>query len=491
MTLSTLLAGFASVDPSLADLDITAVTADSRRCAPGTLFVALPRGDRAGFVHDGHDFAPAAVAAGATAVVATRPLPDLGTPVVVVEDTRWLLPRLAGRLVRDPSRQMRLVGITGTNGKTTSSYLLEAIWRHMGRPSAVVGTIETRLADRQREPGMTTPDPVTLQQLWADCLAYGVHEGVIEVSSHALHQYRVGATHFTAALFTNLTQDHLDYHPDLEDYFAAKCRLFAPDDWGQAPRAVINIDDPYGRRLLAQLGPEAISYGFGEGAVVRGVEPEYDAHGSHVRVVTPAGEWRQDLLVLGEYNISNALGVIGVALALELPLEAIRAGLAGCAGAPGRLEPVRCGQDFTVLVDYAHTPDAVHQATSALRGLTPGRVITVFGCGGDRDRGKRPQMGRIAAERSDIVVVTSDNPRTEDPDAIIAEIMAGIPAGLAEVHTEPDRAEAIRLAIDLAQAGDTVLILGKGHEDYQILGTEKHHFDDREVAHEHLGGRGL
>jgi UDP-N-acetylmuramoyl-L-alanyl-D-glutamate--2,6-diaminopimelate ligase len=488
MTLGQLLAGCAEVAPEVAGVALGGLTADSRRVAPGDLFVALPKWPRAGFKFDGHDFVSAAVAAGAVAVVAQEPVAAT-VPVVRAPDTRRLLPRLAARWFGAPSEKLRLVGVTGTNGKTTITYLLEAIWRAAGQPCVVVGTIETRLGDERRPAVTTTPDPLTLQALWRECADRGLRFGAMEVSSHALDQHRVDATRYEVAVFTNLTQDHLDYHGDMESYFAAKAKLFEPDDEGRQPKAVVNADDAYGVRLLAGGLPAALSFGFGPTAEVRAEAVVCGATGSSFQCLTPAGAWRQELATVGRYNVANALAAIGAALALGIAPAAIAEGLAGCAGAPGRLERVDAGQPFGVLVDYAHTPDALQKAIAAVRPLAR-RVITVFGCGGDRDRTKRPLMGALAAAGSDLAVVTSDNPRSEAPEAIVADITAGIGGELgAKVAVEVDRRAAIGLAIAAAQPGDIVLIAGKGHEDYQLVAGEKHHFDDREVARDCLAGR--
>jgi UDP-N-acetylmuramoyl-L-alanyl-D-glutamate--2,6-diaminopimelate ligase len=482
MKLGELLRGHANVDAAHAGVIVTGLTADSRQVHPGALFVALPKLDRAGFQFDGHDFIDAAVEAGAAAVLAQRPV-GATVPVIVVADTRRALPRLAARWYGEPSRGLRITAFTGTNGKTTSTYLLEACWRAAGQRTVVVGTVETRLGEERRPAATTTPDPVTLQALWRECVDRGYEAAMMEVSSHALDQHRVDATRFEVAVFTNLTQDHLDYHTSMADYFAAKARLFEADDYGAQPTAVLNVDDGAGRELLHRGTHEPWSFGFSADAMVRATDAVYTPAGSTFTVHTPKGEWSQKLLLPGAYNVSNALGVIAAALALGLPREAIAAGLEGCRGAPGRLEPVNAGQDFGVLVDYAHTPDALAKAIGALRALTTGRLITVFGCGGDRDRAKRPEMGRIAAAGSDVAVVTSDNPRNEPPQRIIEHILAGIGDELRpRVVVEADRAAAIGLAIGLARSGDLVLIAGKGHEDYQIVGVTKHHFDDREVA---------
>ncbi len=317
----------------------------------------------------------------------------------------------------------------------------------------------------------------------------GVGAGCMEVSSHALHQHRTDATRFEAAVFTNLTQDHLDYHDDLEEYFAAKSRLFAPDDQGRAPRAVVNADDPYGRRLLETASGEPLSFGLKPGSQVGADGLICAADGSRFTLVTPSGSWPQALRIVGRYNVLNALGAAAAALALGVGPESIAAALAGSTGAPGRLERVDEGQAFAVLVDYAHTPDALDNAIRAVRAICAGRVITLFGCGGDRDATKRPIMGRVAAELSDLVVVTSDNPRTEPPDTIVGQIVAGIPAGTRAV-IEVDRRAAIGLALAEARPADVVLLAGKGHEDYQILGEQKVHFDDREVAADWLRRHG-
>jgi UDP-N-acetylmuramoyl-L-alanyl-D-glutamate--2,6-diaminopimelate ligase len=490
MTLGDLLAGWAPLEPSWDHLVLTGLTADSRAVKPGDLFVALPKLDRPGFRHDGHDFVAQAVAAGAVAVLATHPVPA-PVPVIVVDDTRLLLGPLAAAFHGQPSRELTLVGVTGTNGKTTITYLLEAIFRANGWRTVVAGTVETRLGDERRPATTTTPDPVTLQRLWREAVDQGITAGAMEVSSHALHQHRTDGTHFAAAVFTNLTQDHLDYHESLEEYFESKVALFYPDLSEYQPLAVINADDAWGRRLLDRMVREPRSFGEARDATVRAEAAAYHARGSVFRVASPEGTWEQHLRLPGRFNVSNALGAIGAALTLGLSPDVIAPALASCAGAPGRVQAVDAGQPFGVFVDYAHTPDALEQVIAALRPVTAGRLITVFGCGGNRDRTKRPQMGAIAAAGSDRVVVTSDNPRTEDAAGILDDIVAGIAAGArAEVEVEVDRRVAIGRALAAARAGDTVLIAGKGHEDYQILGSEKHPFDDRAEALAWLEGNG-
>lgn len=490
MKLRELIAGL--VDPGAhGELELSGLTADSRQIAPGSLFVALPFLDRPGFKHDGHDFIAAAVAAGAAAILASDEARAVaaagGRPVLQHPEPRQVLPRLAARWYGEPSRDLRLVGVTGTNGKTTTCYLLDQIFRAAGWPTVLAGTVETRLASEVRPATTTTPDPVTLQKLWREAVERGVVAGAMEVSSHALDQHRTAGTRYEVAVFTNLTQDHLDYHLDMESYFQAKRQLFTAAD--PRPAAVINADDRYGRRLLDEL-PDAWSFGLDQPADVRAEGVEYDLRGSAFRVVSPSGAWSQRLPVVGRYNIANALGAIGAALRLGLSPEIIAGALNLASGAPGRLERVDEGQDYAILVDYAHTPDALDNALRAARDLTSGRVLTVFGCGGDRDRTKRPQMGRIAAELSDVAVVTSDNPRSESPQAIVDDIVAGIIAPRAEVLVEVDRRQAIGLALSRATAGDVVLIAGKGHETYQLVKGETLHFDDREEAADWLRRHG-
>ncbi len=407
--------------------------------------------------------------------------------MLVAPEPRRLLPLLAARWYGEPSRSLRLVGVTGTNGKTTTCYLLDQIFRAAGWPTVLAGTVETRVAGEVRPATTTTPDPVTLQKLWREAVERGVVAGAMEVSSHALDQHRTAGTRFEAAVFTNLTQDHLDYHGDLESYYGAKRKLFVEAE--PRPAAVVNADDAYGRRLLAEL-TGAWSFGIDVPADVRAEEVRYDLRGSAFRVVAPAASWSQRLPIVGRYNIANALGAIGAALRLGLPAETINAALTMATGAPGRLERVDEGQPYAILVDYAHTPDALDNALRAARELTSGRVLAVFGCGGDRDRTKRPQMGRIAAALADVAVVTSDNPRSEAPQAILDDIVAGIVDPRAEVLVEVDRRTAIGLALSRATAGDVVLIAGKGHESYQLVKGETLHFDDREEAAEWLRRHG-
>ncbi|MDO8963309.1 MAG: UDP-N-acetylmuramoyl-L-alanyl-D-glutamate--2,6-diaminopimelate ligase [Coriobacteriia bacterium] len=435
-----------------------------------------------GLAHDGHSFAADAAGRGASVIVVTDELAGLPVPQVRVEDTRVALALASSRLFGEPSRRMAVVGITGTNGKTTTTYLLDAIARAHGSTTGIVGTVEIRVADERRASKRTTPESRDLQELLANMADSGVEIVAMEVSSHAIDLHRVDAIRFAVAAFTNLSQDHLDYHGTLEEYFSVKSRLFDGMDVGSR---VVNIDDTYGRRLAEQAGAE-ITVGFSEHAMVRAESVAYGPTSTSLTLVAPSGRVGVSLPLAGAFNVSNALVAAGCALGLGIPLSTIAAGLEGAQQVPGRLERIDCGQDYAVLVDYAHTPDGLEKAIAAVREVTPGRVITVFGCGGDRDPSKRPLMGEVAGRLSDIVVVTSDNPRTEDPLGIILQIEDGLHGAVAERHAEVDRRRAIALALSLAHTGDAVLLAGKGHEDYQIFADGAVHFDDREVAREEL-----
>ncbi len=470
MRLGDLLA--AAADTGGADVDITALAYDDREVAPGTLFFCVP-----GFTRDGHDFAPRAVERGAAALVVDRPL-GLGVPEVVVDDVRRAMAPAAAALQGDPTAAMDVVGITGTNGKTTTAYLVRTLLEAAGRHTGLLGTVQAIVGGQATDAVRTTPEAIDLQATFTAMREAGDTACVMEVSSHALALGRADAIHWAVAVFTNLTQDHLDFHPTMEDYYAAKRRLFLAD-----PRAtVINIDDQYGRRLAADL-PGAITYGIDAAdAVLRAEDVTFDLRGSSFRV----GELACSLPLPGRFNVLNALAAIGTARALGIDDETIAQALPGAAKAPGRFEPVDEGQDFAVLVDYAHTPDSLENVLTAARPLTEGRVISVFGCGGDRDRGKRPQMGEISARLADLTFVTSDNPRSEDPRAIIEEILGGVTDRDGVVAIE-DRRAAIEAAIHAAEAGDVVVIAGKGHEQGQeFAGGHKVPFDDATVAREAL-----
>ncbi len=468
------------------DLEIQSITSDSREVRPGTLFVAVQ-----GTARDGHEFIEGAQRAGAVAVVGEKPAPEgLRVPYFQVPRSRLALAELAARFYGSPSHGMLMVGVTGTSGKTTTTYLIESILSAAGHSVGVIGTVNFRHGDQIIPSTHTTPGPVELQALLARMRAEGCSAVVMEVSSHALKQDRVSGIAFDGMVFSNLSPEHLDFHPDMEDYYQSKTLLFtkmvAAATFAQkAPFAAINRQDSYGQRLLAELTASSPAEGFRfEGFEV---PPTLiaDLRGIHGQV----GGVRVDSELMGTFNASNLMAALSVCRGLGIADDSIAAGLARVKTVPGRMERVPNGAGVHVLVDYAHKPDALQKVLTTLRELKGShRIITVFGCGGDRDRTKRPVMGRIAAELSDLVWITSDNPRTEDPSAIISEIVAGA-KGQARCEVEPDRKRAIFKAISKAATGDLVLIAGKGHEDYQILGTTKIHFDDREVAAEALAAK--
>jgi len=476
------------VPAGLPDGELAGISCDSRRVEPGSLFVGLP-----GTQVDGGRFWPQALRAGAVAAVispeaaAAQP-PGPGDAVLVAADplARWA-GLLAAAFWCQPSQRLSLIGVTGTNGKTTTTHLIEHLAASAGRPPALFGTLVNRWPGQSVPAQHTTAFADLLQAQLAQAVEAGAEVGAMEVSSHALDQHRVAGCRFAGAVFTNLTQDHLDYHPSMQAYFEAKARLFAEPLL--AGRAVVNCDDPWGVRLAERLGTS-----IGERCWRSSLEDPsaelhirdlvLDADGVKGILQTPLEEGAFQSPLVGRFNLMNLLQAVGALVQQGIPLPRLLEGLASFGGVPGRMERVVVGDGSdapAVLVDYAHTPDGLANALAACRPFTRGRLICVFGCGGDRDRGKRPQMGAIAARLADLVVVTSDNPRTEDPAQILADVVAGIPAGSPH-EVEGDRATAIAAAISGATAGDLVLIAGKGHEDYQILGATKVHFDDREEA---------
>lgn len=460
---------------------IKGIAYDSRRVAPGDLFVAIP-----GSNFDGHDFIPQAAAQGAAAVVVEKEvaLPP-GLAWARVQDSRQSLGHLAAAFYDYPARRLRLIGVTGTNGKTTVTHLIYYGLTGAGVRAALVGTLGSRWGETYRHLDRTTPEAADLQEILAAAVAAGVRAAVMEASSHALKLYRLEGCEFDGGVFTNLTQDHLDFHHDLDAYRRAKGRLFAGLGQGVKPGrkyAVLNADDPAWAYMAGLTKADIITYGIQQEAGVRGRNISSGPTGTRLEVVTPDGRYPLQLQLVGMFNVYNALAAWAVLRQEGVDEETIGNALAGVRGVPGRFELVRCGQPFLVVVDYAHTPDGLENVLHAARDLTAGRVITVFGCGGNRDRGKRPLMGEIASRRSDFTLVTSDNPRHEDPLAIIKEIMPGVEAGGGSFSIEPDRARAIQEAIKMAAPGDLVLIAGKGHETYQIIGDRQLPFDDREAA---------
>jgi UDP-N-acetylmuramoyl-L-alanyl-D-glutamate--2,6-diaminopimelate ligase len=474
------------------NLVVTGVAYHSGQVAPGEVFVAL-QGARL----DGNQFVADAIARGAAAIISEQELEaPAGLTTVRVQKARLALAHLAAAFYGHPSRELTLVGITGTNGKTSTSYLLEAILEGAGHRVGVIGTVNYRAGQKTWPAPVTTPESLDLQRLLRTMRAHGVSHVCMEVSSHALDLKRVDRTAFDVGVFTNLSQDHLDYHLDLEDYFAVKSRLFLEilANGGGAPGlAVLNLDDPRGQELHRRVRVPALTYGCHPASQVRPLGYRFRPNGISARLTSPAGEVSIESSLVGPFNLANILAATATALGLGLTPEEVSRGIAALGGVPGRLERFGPPQGPGVFVDYAHTPAAISQALGALQQLDFARLITVFGCGGDRDRKKRPLMGQAAAAGSQLVLVTSDNPRSEEPLAIIKEIEPGLTtAGLDRITTAaarqgrpgyllvPDRREAIRLAVSLARPGDAVLVAGKGHEDYQIWGAERRHFDDRE-----------
>jgi UDP-N-acetylmuramoyl-L-alanyl-D-glutamate--2,6-diaminopimelate ligase len=457
-----------------APTDVLDLAYAAREVTPGALFFCVP-GQRA----DGHDFAAEAVARGAVALVVDHPL-DLPVPQLVIDDVRVAMAAAAGEFFGHPSHTLALAGVTGTNGKTTTTFLLFAVMAAAGRRPGLLGTVEVRVGGERRPAVRTTPEAIDLQRELREMLDAGDRSCALEATSHGSELHRLDGTRFAALVFTNLSQDHLDLHGTMERYFDAKRRLFVE---GEPPPAAVNVGDPYGRRLADELRTlgraPLVTFALEGEADVRPEGLEASPRGARFRaagieLATP---------LLGRFNVENVLGAVAAARLLGLPDEAIAAGVASVRGVPGRFEPVDEGQPFLVVVDYSHTPDSLETALRSARELTEGRIICVFGCGGDRDRTKRPLMGRAASEGSDMAIVTSDNPRSEDPDAIIRDALEGV---IGEVEVEPDRAAAISRAVEAAAPGDFVLIAGKGHEQGQESQGETVPFDDREVARDAL-----
>ncbi len=490
MKLRELLAasGVAPVaDHPVLDSEVKGLSTNSLACQPGDLFIGMP-GTRV----DGGEFWSGAIAAGAIAAIvspaaASKALnkPEIASNAYIIpaENMSQVCAQIAAAFYHYPAQTLKLVGVTGTNGKTTTTHLIEFFLNHAQKSPALLGTLYTRWKGYQHTAAHTTPFAVELQKQLADAIDAGCDYGVMEVSSHALAQGRVQGCTFEVSVFTNLTQDHLDYHADMEEYFAAKALLFNSDYLKGL--AVINLDDAYGKRLLsARPEPKTWSYSTQDSrADLWTSDLSYGAASVSGVLHTPKGDTQFMSPLVGQFNLENLLAAVGAVLHLGLDLDAIAAALPQFSGVPGRMEQVQLSpdQDISVIVDYAHTPDSLENMLKAARPFISGQMICVFGCGGDRDRTKRPQMGRIAADLADVVYVTSDNPRTEDPQRILEDVVAGI-LGAVKPIVMGDRAAAIRAAILNAQPGDGVLIAGKGHEDYQILGTEKIHFDDREQA---------
>ena len=470
----------ADTSPSLGDPEISRVRYDSREVLPGDLFVALP-----GAVSDGLAFAPEAIARGAAAVISDRPAPPATPPSAVwvrVENPRRALALLAARRAGDPAEKLVLAGVTGTNGKTTTAMLLEAVLARRYGGAGFAGTVAYRTGRREIAAPRTTPEAPMLQDLLAEMVAAGLPAAAMEVSSHGLALERVAGCRFDVAVFTNLTRDHLDFHKTMESYYEAKKKLFGMRKPGAA--AVVNADDAFGHRLSREIAPPLLTFSaLGASADVRAERIECDLSGTSLDVVHAAGRFRLSSPLPGRFNVENLLAGAAAGLSLAIPGEEIAAACASVRTIPGRMERVEAGQPYTILVDYAHTEDALRRLLEAVRGLTDKKIVLVFGCGGDRDTGKRFPMGEIAGRLSDIAIATSDNPRSEDPEAILAEVARGLDAsGATKSLKIADRAEAIRTAIDLANPGVVVVIAGKGHETTQVIGDREIPFDDRAVA---------
>ena len=475
--------------------EIKAVHCRAQEVTAGSLFVAVK-----GFTADGHDFIPQAVTRGAAAILCERAVPA-SVAMVTVEDARQALAEVAAKFYGHPSRKMTVIGITGTNGKTTTSYLIEGLLTAAGHTPGVIGTINYRYGGKIFDNPVTTPESLDLQCIMADMLASGVSHVVLEVSSHALDLHRVHGCKFDIAVFTNFSQDHLDYHKDMAHYWGCKCKLFTrllPRFASPIhKRAVINTADPRGRELTGRINSPYLGYGTAADSDVRAIAPRFGPDGTKTLIDTPAGQVNIQSSLVGLHNLENILGAVGVGVALDIAPATIAAGIQALKNVPGRLELLPDPSGRFVYVDYAHTPDALESVLSTLREVTAGRIVCVFGCGGDRDRTKRPKMGAIAARLSDLTVVTSDNPRSESPRKIIEEIVAGARAVDQSRFIEPeakaafqgtgcvvvpDRRQAIVAAITGSRPGDSILIAGKGHEPYQVVGDAKMPFDDRREA---------
>lgn len=461
---------------------VNRIISDSRKVVPGDLFVAVDGG-----TVNGHVFVPEALERGAVAAVVEREA-DPEAKLIVVPDTRIALAEMAKEFYGKPDEALKLAGITGTNGKTTSTYMVKSIAEANGLVFGAIGTLGYYIGGTKHKLDFTTPDPTALFGIMAEMVSEGLAGASMEVSSHGLAQRRSWGIDYDVVAFTNLTQDHLDFHGNMENYFAIKSELF--EQVKPSASSVINIDDEYGKRLVEISASESVlTYGLRQDACLRALNIEHGTQFTNFDFYSPIGNRQVTLGIPGEFNVYNALNAAGIAIALGWSLDSIIVGLESFRGVPGRLESVDRGQPFAVYVDYSHTPDALANAIRSCRKIAEGRVIVVFGCGGNRDRGKRPKMGRVAGENADIVVLTSDNPRMELPSEIIDEIESGVPGGSCKYRID-ERREAIEFALGLAKSGDVVLIAGKGHEDYQIIGTEIRPFDDRKIATEWLEEKG-
>ncbi|MBI1909764.1 MAG: UDP-N-acetylmuramoyl-L-alanyl-D-glutamate--2,6-diaminopimelate ligase [Deltaproteobacteria bacterium] len=471
-------------------IPVCGITCHSKKVRPGFIFAALP-----GLKTEGKLFIEEAIDRGAVGILSQDPPPSPWNTQLgwaQVKEPRKALARLSSNFYGEPSRALKLIGITGTNGKTTLTYLLESIFAAGHQSSGIIGTINYRYGKNRFTAPTTTPESADLQELLATMKSDGVQYVAMEVSSHALSLDRVSACHFDVACFTNLSQDHLDFHKDLNDYFEAKCRLFT-DVLQQSEKktrfAVLPAPDPWGEKIQKRMpsSVKVLTYGLEAPAQILAEKTSLSSRGIRGVIKTPRGEVKLVSPLIGEHNLKNMLAATACAVALEVPLEQIQKGLEALSLIPGRLEKIQNNKGIHLFVDYAHTPEALQKALETLRSITHGRLIVVFGCGGDRDAKKRPLMGEVAAQGADLILLTSDNPRTEDPQSIVRQILAGVTKAEKEALVIVDRQEALKRAVVVAEPGDAVLVAGKGHEDYQIIGTEKRHFSDQEELRKILG----
>ncbi|MDB5053612.1 MAG: murE2 [Bacilli bacterium] len=492
MKLSELASLFAiSTNPSNSDVEFSGIQTDSRKVKQGDLFICI-----IGLTTDGHRYVDKAIELGAVAIAAESRV-EATVPVLYVKDSRFAMAVIANHFYRYPSQEMKLIGVTGTNGKTTTTFIIEQILREQGFQTGLMGTIQMKMGTETLETENTTQESLDLQHNLRKMRDLNTDYCVMEVSSHAIAMGRVKGCDFRTAIFTNLTQDHLDYHRTMENYKEVKGLFFArlgnkySADVSKRKYAVLNADDPASAHYAEMTSAEVVTYGIENNADVKASDIQITALGTKFFLTSFCGNTEISLQLIGKFNVYNALGAIAATLLEGVPLEQIKNSLEGMAIVPGRMEPVVEGQSFLVAVDYSHTPDGLENALTTIREFAQGRVITVFGCGGDRDKGKRPKMGKIAAEYSDYVYVTSDNPRTENPEHILLDIEPGVlEAGFSDHRYEMivDRKAAIKKAIEMASSNDVVLIAGKGHETYQIINGNKMHFDDREEAREAIRG---
>ena len=464
------------------EVEVSGIAYDSRRVAPGTLFVAIR-----GLVKDGHEFIPDAISRGASAIVVEEsveqlPVTNFQLPVLHVPDSRKALAQLSSHFYGEPSKKMKMVGITGTNGKTTTSYLLASILKKSGMKTGLIGTIDYWTGEGKRKAEKTTPESLDLQEILSEMRSSNLKAVVMEVSSHALAMKRTFGIEFETCLFTNLSRDHLDFHQTMEQYAQAKMILF--EGLSKGKRAILNFDDTFSEEIRKKTKAEVTTFGFKKGADFQGVHPSLHLEGTEMKVLWKRGEADLRSPLIGRPNLYNLLSAFTFGILEGFPVETVLEGIEGVREVPGRLEAIDVGQSFKVFVDYAHTPDALEKVLLALKELTGGRIIVLFGCGGDRDRGKRPMMARVGTTLAHFTILTSDNPRSEDPRAILKEMEEGV-VGRSFVMIL-DRREAIQRGIEMVEEGDVLLIAGKGHEGYQIIGEERFPFDDREVARENL-----